>query len=199
MSSYTYSSYSFVNFPVKSLKWALSFSTEKTLNFPHKHSALTTSYQSCQPISLLRSSLSQFSRKYLSKQSKSSQSHSQIKSEHTSGQEKRNFRHGKSPETMKAVVQAASQSAATTPCPVRFRQQAPPHSQGPQRGFLYTSSCRHRSPPRQQLASQQLGTAPRPGPPYLHFNIILEETHLSSLQSMQSNRSKAALTRLRKS
>jgi hypothetical protein len=105
-------------------------------------------------------------------QSKSSQS--QIKSEHTSGQEKRNFRHGKSSETMKAVAQAASQSAATTPSPVRFRQQASPNSQGPQRGFLYTSSCRHRSPPRQQLASQQLGTAPRPGPSYLHFKIILE-------------------------
>jgi hypothetical protein len=67
------------------------------------------------------------------------------------------------------------QSAATTPSPVRFRQQAPPHCQGPQRGFLHTSSRSHRSSPRQQLASQQLGTAPRPGPPYLHFNIIHEE------------------------
>jgi hypothetical protein len=101
---------------------------------------------------------------------------------------------------MKAVAQAASQSAATTPSPVRFRQQAPPHSQGPQRGFLYTSSCRHRSPPRQQLASQQLGTTPRPGPSYLHFNIILETNpSLSSLPNMQSHRGKAALTRLRKS
>ena len=149
-------------------------------------------------MSPLRSLLSRFPQKISFTQSKSSQS--QIKSEHTSGQEKRNFRHGKSPETMKAVAQAASQSAATTPSPVRFRQQAPPHSQGPQRGFLYTSSCRHRSPPRQQLASQQLGTAPRPGPPYLHFKIILETNpSLSSLLIMQSNRGKAALTRLRKS
>jgi hypothetical protein len=82
---------------------------------------------------------------------------------------------------MKAVAQAASQSAATTPSPLRLRQQAPPHSQGSHRGFLYTSSCRHKSPPRQQLASQQLGTAPRPGPPYLHFNIILVKTRLSLL------------------
>jgi hypothetical protein len=125
---------------------------------------------------------------------------SQIKLEYTSGQEKRSFRHGKSPETMKAVAQAASQSAATTSSPVRFRQQVPPHSQGPQRGFLYTSSCRHRSPPRQQLASQQLGTSPHPGPPYLHYKIILETNPSpSSLLIIQSNRGNAAPTRLRKS
>jgi hypothetical protein len=47
------------------------------------------------------------------------------------------------------------------------------------------------SPPRQQLASQQLGTAPRPGPPYLHFKIILETNPSLSLLFSSCNQTEA--------
>jgi hypothetical protein len=169
-----------------------------SIQFSARHPTFPHSQTTSQSMSLLRSLLSPSFPKNTFHTIKTFSITNQIRTHFRPREEKHQA--WQVPETMKAVAQAASQSAATTPSPVRFRQQAPPHSQGPQRGLLYTSSCRHRSPPRQQLASQQLGTAPRPGPFHLHFKIILETNpSLSSLLIMQSNRGNAALTRLRKS
>jgi hypothetical protein len=58
----------------------------------------------------------------------STSSQSQIKSKHTTGQEKRNFRHGKSPKTMKAVTQARKSVCSDH----TLSSQIPPASSSPQ-------------------------------------------------------------------